>query len=605
MIEKDVRHLNLSKYKLINIFQNLNNKFREAGLRNGGAERVNEFSNILFIKLHSEYKKNDDWNRLKNTSTDSILNIFKDLLKNIDNQYNSNIYIEPIIKEGSILKEIITQLDKLELSSIDTDIKGDAFEYFLKKTNSLTNELGEYFTPRHIIKAIVNLVNPKFKEKIYDAFCGTGGFLVESYNYIKKNTLLKNEEDFKILKQKMFYGGEITTNSRLAKMNMILHGDGHSGIKHINSLANPKTDEFDIVITNIPFSQKVDNSISSLYYNGIGRSNGDSVCVLHCFRAVKKGGKLALIVPEGFLMKGINTIKFLLKHAVLKSVIYLHKYVFVPYTKGVETYVLYFVDCHLNSTKENVYYYDVNNDGYSKNQIRDKIKENDLLNLFQFNFIDKEEDIKNIGFYKVNINKIKENNYNLINRLYKENINKNYTYKIKDILTRNKTPIIIQNNVEYTRITIKLKGQGAFIRDKVLGSKIGTKKQYTVKKGQFIISKIDARNGAFGFITEELDGAIITSSFWTFDVDTNKVNVSFLKNLFSSKTFMNFCQNKSQGTTNRQNLNESKFLDTQIPLPTLQEQNKYIKQLDYFNKNIINLKNQKNEIIEDIHNLWL
>ncbi|ARD87398.1 hypothetical protein A3305_02510 [Rickettsia amblyommatis] len=105
------------------------------------------------------------------------------------------------------------QLILLFLSTIDTDIKGGAFEYFLEKTT--------------------------FKETIYDPFCGTGGFLTEAFNYIKKNNIINTDEDLEKLIFNTLYGRELTKIARIAKMNMILHGDGHSGIQQINSLENP------------------------------------------------------------------------------------------------------------------------------------------------------------------------------------------------------------------------------------------------------------------------------------------------------------------------------------------------------------------------------
>ncbi|MCP4653739.1 MAG: N-6 DNA methylase, partial [Candidatus Omnitrophica bacterium] len=101
------------------------------------------------------------------------------------------------------------------------------------------------------------------------------------------------------LKEKTIFGSEITTNSRLAKMNMILHGDGHSGVKQLDSLENPVDNKYDIVITNMPFAQKIKES--HLYYNGIAKNSGDGVCFVHCFKAAKKGGSMAFVVPEGVL----------------------------------------------------------------------------------------------------------------------------------------------------------------------------------------------------------------------------------------------------------------------------------------------------------------
>lgn len=146
--------------------------------------------------------------------------------------------------------------------------------------------------------------------------------------------------------------------------------------------------------------------------------------------------------------------------------------------------------------------------------------------------------------------------------------------RIKEFLTRNKTAIKIQDDVYYKRATIKVHNGGIFLRDTVIGSKIGTKNQFVISKGQFLLSKIDARNGAFGVVPDVLDGGVITGNFWTFDVDYSKVNPHYLALLTTTKEFIEFCEQASNGTTNRHYLQEPLFLDIRIPLPPLAEQNK-------------------------------
>ena len=150
--------------------------------------------------------------------------------------------------------------------------------------------------------------------------------------------------------------------------------------------------------------------------------------------------------------------------------------------------------------------------------------------------------------------------------------------QIKEFLTRNKTAIEIQDDVYYKRATIKVRNGGIFLRDTVIGSKIGTKNQFVISKGQFLLSKIDARNGAFGVVPEELDGGIITGNFWTFDVDYSKVNPRYLALLTTTNEFIEFCEQASNGTTNRHYLQEPLFLDIKVPLPSLAEQNKLVEE---------------------------
>lgn len=150
------------------------------------------------------------------------------------------------------------------------------------------------------------------------------------------------------------------------------------------------------------------------------------------------------------------------------------------------------------------------------------------------------------------------------------------TVSIGTFLKRNKTVIDVLDNVRYKRVTIKTMGGGVFLRDEQEGKNIGTKKQFIVKEGQFIVSKIDARNGAFGVVPKVVNNAIITGNFWTFDVNLHYILPEYLALLTSTKEFMQFAEKASNGTTNRHYLQESLFLSQKIPLPSLAEQNKII-----------------------------
>ena len=157
------------------------------------------------------------------------------------------------------------------------------------------------------------------------------------------------------------------------------------------------------------------------------------------------------------------------------------------------------------------------------------------------------------------------------------NYNQEYPLvKIGDFLKRNKTQIIVKDDVEYKRVTIKLNNGGIYLRDRKIGKEIGTKKQYLIKQGQFLLSKIDARNGAFGLATDEVDGAIITADFFAYDIDASKIEPYFLVLTTTTKQFKKFAQSASSGTTGRQRINEQRFLDVKIPLPPLEKQKEIV-----------------------------
>lgn len=144
--------------------------------------------------------------------------------------------------------------------------------------------------------------------------------------------------------------------------------------------------------------------------------------------------------------------------------------------------------------------------------------------------------------------------------------------KIGDFLKRSKIPIDILDNEEYKRVTIRINHNGVSLRDTEIGKKIGTKKQFILKAGQFIVSKIDARYGAFGIAPDEVDGAIITGNFWAYDVDFSKLNIEWFNQFTNSPDFYDLCERASAGITHRKYLNESFFLNYEIMLPSVEEQ---------------------------------
>jgi len=151
---------------------------------------------------------------------------------------------------------------------------------------------------------------------------------------------------------------------------------------------------------------------------------------------------------------------------------------------------------------------------------------------------------------------------------------------IRDILTRNKTPVTFQYQVTYKQVTIRTNYKGVELRGTKSGSEIGTKNQWIVSPGQFILSRIDARNGAFGIIPDELDGAIVTNDFLSFDINENEVEREFFNAFLQSPQFLEACIKASRGNTNRKRVEEAFFLNYEIDLPPLPEQRELIQRIN-------------------------
>lgn len=181
----------------------------------------------------------------------------------------------------------------------------------------------------------------------------------------------------------------------------------------------------------------------------------------------------------------------------------------------------------------------------------------------------------------------------LVNRLdYRDDFK---FVKIGKLIHRVKDTIKIQEDKEYQRVTIRVQGRGVTERDREIGKNIGTKNQFSVSAGQFIMSKIDARNGAFGIVPKELDGAAVTQDFLTYSFNKNLIVPEFFVLLTTTKQFYDLCQRASSGTTNRQRIDEQIFLNFEIPVPSLEEQMKLV---EAYNEklNKASMQEKQNEI---------
>lgn len=455
--------------ELIRIFDEANNMLRGDGLR-AGIERFGEFANILFLKLVSEneqFKKESgiksafdisscSWDSIKNIAASARIEYINNTVyPRLNKLYQTEIFTPLTIRDDTILKEIMDKLDPLTLTDVDSDVKGDAFEYFLKASTATKNDLGEYFTPRHIVKTMVRLVNPKIGEKIYDPFCGTGGFLIEAFRHIERNMGTGNPELRRILREETIFGNEITNTARITKMNMILAGDGHSNIHMVDSLANPTyidkikynekgeivrdkegnieysseyTGIYDVVITNMPYSQKTKHG--NLY--DLPSTNGDSICVQHCMKAISStadNGRMALVVPEGFLFRKdlARTREYLLNHCQLQSVISLPQGVFLPYT-GVKTDIIYATKVNQkikrSDQNKNFWYFEVKSDGLTLDNHRRKDSQipNDLAKFEEYRKldVDQAEDMLKVGFEIIPFDRVRESAYVLVGSRYRK-----------------------------------------------------------------------------------------------------------------------------------------------------------------------------------------
>lgn len=290
-----------------------------------------------------------------------------------------------LIPDEITLKRALDLIDEIDFSQLDTDVKGDLYEDLLNQIEA-AGELGQFLTPRHIIRFIVQMIDPKIGGTVYDPACGSGGFLLIAYELIKlKNSDSKliyeynavkrgpgdrlSREQWNFIQNETFYGQDVDPEMvRLTLMNFFLHGLEESDIKRKDTIAGPEDEEdlrqYDVIMTNPPFAGKVDKE--RIKKSLPIKSTKTQILFLgHVIDALKIGGQAGIILPEGVLFgsnrddKGIR--RYLLENCDLQSVISMPGGVFQPYS-GVKTSILIFTKG--NPTKD-VWFFDMQGDGSS------------------------------------------------------------------------------------------------------------------------------------------------------------------------------------------------------------------------------------------------
>ena len=289
------------------------------------------------------------------------------------------------IPSGKILEKVVRGLDDPELHLEEKDMLGDVIEYLLSKL-AVNGENGQFRTPRHIIQMIIDIMKPKLGMKICDPAMGSAGFLMASAKYIRDHEPEKfNEPDsYRVFNNEMFYGNETDMDMlRIGTMNMTAHEVSNPQIYYRNSLSDDftATDYFDAVYANPPFAGNIDMNDVSKSVTDICSTRATELLFLSLFlRILRTGGKCASIFPVGVANNTGKAYKDLRKKLVEKqrliAVIYLPKNIFKPYS-GVETCILFF-DKTDNGGTDKVWLYQMEADGYSLDDKRLPVEENDI-----------------------------------------------------------------------------------------------------------------------------------------------------------------------------------------------------------------------------------
>ena len=333
-----------------------------------------------------------------------------------------------VISNASVLEDAIRTIDALYIE-IDKDkkehsfqdIQGDVYEMLLNQL-SQAGKNGQFRTPRHIIELVAELVNPKMSDKIGDPACGTGGFLLGAYQHIIKNHKRKSK------KIPNLHGYDIdVTMVRLGLMNLMMHGIDDPQIEYMDTLSKEFNQEenntYDVILANPPFTgslnkEEIDKTL--LLKTNNNSTKTELLFIERIHKMLTDDGTAGIIIPQGVLFGAgkafVEARKIMIEESQLKAVISMPSGVFQPYA-GVATAILIFTK---GSTTKDVFFYNMENDGYSLDVRRTKIEESDIKDIIT-KYKDKKfkRDRKSKSFF-VSKKEIEKNDYDLSFNIYYE-----------------------------------------------------------------------------------------------------------------------------------------------------------------------------------------
>lgn len=579
---------------------------------------------------------------------------------------------------------ILEELGTIELYDTSDDIKGIAFELFLGKT--FRGELGQFFTPRTIVNYMVDLINIKEGMRVCDPCCGSGGFLIKAFEHVqaaidkdvhdKVNKVAANKNMSESKKQKeiaqllcecdktlkgsryyrlcndYFYG--IDANARMArtaKMNMVMHGDGHVGVYLHDGLLNVGgvfENRFDAILINPPFGAHIEKTMrvtdsdvptekekvlfeslfgkeytekvyerlktyaSTTYRDGsrgkklkelflIKNSSTEILFIERCINLLKPGAVAGIVLPEGvFDNQALEKVRnFIEKKARILNITSIPADVFLSSGANIKPSLLFIRKYRENEQPEVDYLLSVTrvkDAGISSTGLPSDNKELPVAVTEVRSWIDGKP-IKNMLYTKI-VHRSELPNWSVrhIFEVDKAKFNPKYqTVKLGDIMVLSSNTIEVQPDRDYTRLTVRLFNKGITIRDVEHGSEIGTKRQTLVRAGEFIISKIDGKSAAFGIVDKEFDGAIVTPDFLVYDIDTKRIMPEYLEMVLCNEQILNQFKSSSSGTTGRRRLSQKVFETTEIALPSLKEQRRLM-------ANILNIRKKQQELEKQLKN---
>jgi type I restriction enzyme M protein len=392
------------------------------------------------------------WSRFKNMDPEVMHKLFTkdkgvfDFLKNVGTKSNSFTKFMKgatfMIPTPRLLAQVVEMLSNIDMN--DRDTKGDVYEYLLSKIAS-AGQNGQFRTPRHIIRMMVDMVEPNLEDVICDPSSGTCGFLTVASEYIREHyekDLFKDDVK-QHFQDKMFMGMEFDpTMIRIGGMNLILHGIENPQLNDVDALSEANTSftgKASLVLANPPFKGSLDKeSVDGKILSVVDSKKTELLFLALILKGLKLGGRAAVIIPDGVLFGSskahLQIRKEIIDNHKLQAVISMPSGVFKPYA-GVSTAVLIFTKTSCGGT-DNVWFYDMQADGYSLDDKRYPIETNDISDIVNrfHNLKDEKNRKRTDKSFLVPVKDLRENKYDLSINRYKEVVHIEKVYATPSVI---------------------------------------------------------------------------------------------------------------------------------------------------------------------------
>lgn len=557
---------------------------------------------------------------------------------------------------GYLLRDVVNKIDEIHFTNNEElNSLSHLYESILKEMRDASGDAGEFYTPRPVVKFMVEMLDPKIGETVLDPACGTGGFLVEAFDHLKKQA--KTVEHKKLLQEKSIVGGEAKPLPYLlSQMNLLLHGLNYPKIDSENSLRFPLKDigdseRVDIVLANPPFGGEEERGILNNFPDDKKTTETAFLFLQLIMRKLKRqkttsnGGRAAIVIPKGTLYtEGVSAriMEQLLKDFEVHTIVKLAEGVFEPYT-SITSYLLFF--SHTGKPTNKIWYYEIipseNRKKYSKTKpiyyeefdeakkwwskrkknencwtvnVGEIIKKDDRGNLtvnldFKNPNKDYEVDFGNplittaelIEQQKNIISEIEEINHEL-NNFYNELSEQFELVPLSKVIEQYRVETRIEDNETYKQLTIS-KYEGIKQRGQKIGYDIGRKRQFIVDLDKYPNTILYTRqtlqqDEAIGLAPYEVNGCIVTENMPMFYVKS--ALPLYVHYFFKSNFFLKQLHKTSAKGTSQQTIHEDTFLQYLIPLPKTEIQNEVVRILE----RILKLKEMHEEIGKSLSNLF-